>query len=128
MSGLFDTSFDLLVGFGSAHIMIVGILGGLIGAMVSAIVWMSRGRIVQALPGIALVLLVPAMVIGIIPGLESLAVPVALALLVLTFLSHLRRSEGRTLVDTVLAVTLGLALLAFIIVQILSLLSGPTGS
>lgn len=124
MSGLLDGGFDLLVGFGSAHIMIVGILGGLIGALVSAIVWIARGRFLKALPGLALVLLVPMMVIGIIPGLEFIAVPLALGVLFMTFLTHARSRAERTTVDTILAVVLGLALLSFVIVQILSLVSG----
>ena len=125
MNGVLDSGFDLLVGFGSAHIMIFGILGGLVGALVSTIVWMVRGQFLKALPGLCLVLLVPAMIIGIIPGVEFIAVPLALVLLFLTFLTHARRRDDRTKVDTVLAIVLGLALLSFVIVQILSLVSGP---
>ncbi len=125
MSGLLDGSFDLLVGFGTAHIMIIGILGGVFGALASAISWIVRGRFFRALPGLALVILVPMMVLGIIPGLEFIAVPVALGLLFLTFLTHARGRAERSKIDTFLAVVLGLALLAFLIVQVLSLVSGP---
>ena len=126
MSGLIDGSFDLLVGFGSAHIMIIGILCGLLGALISAIVWIVRGRIFQALPGLSLVIVVPMMVIGIIPGLEFIAVPAALVLLFLTFLTHARGNAMRTKMDVVLLIILGAALLAFVAVQILSVLSGGT--
>ncbi len=125
MSGLLDGSFDLLVGFGTAHIMIIGILGGVFGALASAISWIVRGRFFRALPGLALVILVPMMVLGIIPGLEFIAVPAALGLLFLTFLTHARGRAERSKIDTFLAVVLGLALLAFLIVQVLSLVSGP---
>lgn len=124
MSGLIDGSFDLLVGFGSAHIMIVGILCGLLGALISAIVWIVRGRFFQALSGLSLVIIVPMMVIGIIPGLEFIAIPVALVLLFLTFLTHAREKGVRTKMDVLLLIILGLALLAFIAVQVLSVLSG----
>lgn len=126
MSGLLDGSFDLLVGFGSAHVMIVGILAGVIGALGSAISWIVRGRFFRALPGLALVILVPMLILAIIPGLEFIAAPMALGLLFLTFLTHARRRDERTKVDLFLAVLLGLALFAFVIVQILSLVSGPT--
>jgi len=125
MTGLVDGSFDLLVGFGSAHIMIVGMLTGLIGSIVSVISWLARRRFYRALPGLALVVLVPLMVLGIIPGLEFIAVPVALGLLFLTFLTHLRRGEERAIIDTLLVIILGVALLSFLAVQVLNLLSGP---
>jgi len=124
MSGLLDGSFDLLVGFGSAHILILGILCGLLGALASAIVWIARGQFIKALAPLALVIAVPMMIIGIIPGLEFIAVPAALVLLFITFLSHARAKDVRTKVDLFLLVVLGLALLSFIIVQVLSLLSG----
>jgi len=125
MSGLLDGSFDLLVGFGSAHIMIVGILTGVIGAIVSAISWLVRGRFFRALPGLLLVVLVPMMVLGIIPGLEFIAVPVALGLLFLSFLTHARGKEERSKIDILLMLVLGVALLSFVIVQVLNLISGP---
>jgi len=124
MSGLVDGSFDLLVGFGSAHIMIVGILCGLLGALISAILWIARGQFFKALPGLSLVIVVPMMIIGIIPGLEFIAVPAALVLLLLTFLTHARAKGVRTKMDILLLIILGLALLAFVAVQVLSLLSG----
>lgn len=124
MSGLIDGSFDLLVGFGSVHIMIVGILCGLLGALISAVVWIARGRFFQALPGLALVIVVPMMVIEIIPHLEFIAAPAALVLLFLTFLTHARRKAVRTKMDVLLLIILGLALLAFVAFQVLSVLSG----
>lgn len=128
MSGLLDGGFDLLVGFGSAHIMIVGILGGLVGSIISTVIWLVRGKFLKALPGLALVILVPFMLLGIIPGLEFLAVPLALALLFFTFYNHFTAGEDRKVIDTVLTVVLGLALICFAIVQVLAWVSGPAGS
>jgi hypothetical protein len=128
MSGLLDGGFDLLVGFGSAHIMIVGILGGLIGAIISGVLWLVRGKFLKALSGIALVVLVPLMLLGIIPGLEFLAVPLALVLLFITFFSHFTAGEDRKVIDTVLSIVLGLALVSFAVVQVLAWMSGPVVS
>ena len=125
MSWLIDGSFDLLVGFGTAHIMIIGILTGVAGAIISALSWIVRGQFLKALPGLSLVVLVPMLILGIIPGLDFIAVPLALALLFLTFLTHLRRHEKPSKIDILLAIVLGIALLAFVAAQVLSLLSGP---
>ncbi len=125
MNWLIDGSFDLLVGFGTAHIMIIGILTGIVGAIISALSWIVRGRFFKALPGLALVVLVPMLILGIIPGLDFIAVPTALALLFLTFLTHFRRHEKPSKTDILLAIILGVALLSFVAAQVLSLLSGP---
>ncbi len=125
MSGLLDSGFDLLVGFGNAHIMIIGILAGVVGAILSTLSWIFRWRFLKALPGLALVVLVPMLALEIIPGLEFIAVPAALGLLFLTFLTHLRRAGKRTWIDIFLAVILAVALLCFVAVQAVSVVSGP---
>lgn len=125
MNTVSDTAFSLLTGFGYVHIMIVAVLAAFLGSLASAIVWSARRRFAKALPGAVFVLLVPPVMIGIIPGLEFLAVPLAILVLALTFLTHMGSGEDRGTADTILALVLGFALLALIIVFAISSLSGP---
>ena len=117
--------FDLPLGFVYIQIGIAGVVLTLIGCIVSLILWLSRGAILNALPSAYVVLAMPLMLLGIIPGAEFIAVPLAfLAALIACFLHFFKRSEAGTKKDSIVAIILLVGLLGIVIAFALGSLSG----
>lgn len=120
-----DSLFGLLTGFAYLHIGIAGIVGCFLAALVSMIVWWSRAEFVKGLAGAVVVVLVPLMTLGIIPGLEMFAVPVGLIAAALVVVTHLRRwksPEGSGL-DATITIVGGISVLAIAVAYLLGSLS-----
>ncbi len=117
--------FDLPLGFIYIQIGIAGVLLALLGCVASLIVWLSRGAFAQAIPSGYVVIAMPLMLLGIIPGAEFIAVPLAFVAAILSCFFHFhRRSEVGTKIDTVVGIVLFLGLLGIVLSYALGSLSG----
>ena len=94
MSGMADNFFGLLTGFAYLHIGIAGVVGCFLAALISAILWWTRAEFAKGMAGAVVVVLVPLLILGMIPGLEMLAVPVGLIATAMVAAFHYRRWRG----------------------------------
>lgn len=121
-----NSMFDLPLGFIYIQIGLGGIILAILGCIASLVVWLSRRAFLKALPSAYVVLAMPPMLLGIVPGVENVAVPLAFMAACLTCLLHLRhaRSETGTRTDTFVAAALLFGLSAIVISYALGSLSG----
>lgn len=112
-----DNPFGLALGFAYIHIGLAGLVLTVISCIASLVTWLSRGAVIQALPSAFVMLVVPAMALAIIPGAESLAVPLAMAAAFIALYIHVKAlgSEQSTVADKIIAVMLGLGLAAIVV-------------
>jgi len=117
---------DLLLGFTYIHIGIVGTLIIVLACVVSLIVWLARGKVLHALPSIAIVAVVPASMLGIIPMPDGLLAPLALGAAIVALYLHVRHLGDGKLIDKLLAIALAVAIAAILMAFLLgSLKSTP---
>lgn len=129
MSGMADSFFGLLTGFAYLHIGIAGVVGCFLTALISAILWWTRAKFAKGMPGALIVVLVPLLMLGVIPGLELLAVPIGLIAAAMVAALHYRywKSPEGSGVDATVAVIAGLSLLAIAAAYVLGSLSNVGG-
>lgn len=117
---------DLLLGFTYIHIGIVGTLVIVLACIVSLVVWLGRGKMLHALPSLAIVTVVPASMLGVIPMPDGLLAPMALSAAIVALYVHVRYLAQGKLIDKLIAIALAVAIAAILIAYVLgSLKSAP---
>lgn len=118
--------FDLPLGFIYIQIGMAGVILSLIGCLASFVSWLFRGAFLKALPSGYVVLAMPPMLLGLIPGVEFAAVPWAFVLACIACFIHLQAANGveKSRIDLIIGGTLLLGLAAIIIAFALGSLSG----
>ncbi len=118
--------FDLSLGFVYIQIGISGVVLSLIGCIASFICWLLRRAFLKAIPSGYVVLAMPPMLLGIIPGVEFAAVPLAFLMACVTCFLHLQQLSGvgKSKIDMLIGGALLLGLAAILLSFALGSLSG----